>query len=813
MTLHLPRPLPLALALSLVFGTGALQAQSAPNTDTNAAAAREIRIAAQPLGDALNAWARQTQMQMAVQHALVAGKTAPAVAGQLTPRQALDRLLQGSGLVANVQGSTVSIRRAPEPGQDASLAAVTVTAQGPQDGTTEGSGSYTTQQMSTATGLPMSIRETPQSVSVVTRARMADSAVTSVQDALEYTTGMVVSAVRGESYEFLSRGSRAHNLLIDGTAIAYDADSMGSDTLAIYDRIEVVRGSTGLMEGAGGPSASINLVRKRPTREFQGEVSASVGSWSNRSATLDLGGPLNEAKTLRARTVVTADQGDTFTSGYSRKGQLVYGIVEADIAKDTILTLGGYYNNRKSPGADYNGVPTRADGSLYDFDRSVRANPVWSHWDKIHTNLFGEVKSHLGNGWEVAFKGSYLESKLDILGTGMWARDAADTLVFEGKKFNNRSEQTSFDLGAHGPVTLFGREHQLALGMDYRRRHDDYTGGNSVGYASRFDPANWEASVQAPLPTKWSQDANNGYIQDLKVAQYGAYGTAKINITEPLKVIVGGRLSWYQSDEYLRSGSWQSTTSLKEKAEFTPYVAVTYDLDKNYTVYGSVTSIFLPQNYAATGGGLLDPIKGTNYEAGVKGEFFDGRLNASAAVFQINQTNLPVLLDRSACVSTSVNCYGAAGEVRSRGTELEISGNLSSHWKAFAGYAFVRSEYAQDSTAGKAGTPYGTTMPRHVFTLSTMYSFPGELAGWRVGASARVQSDISNIRAGFANVAQPGYGIANLVVGWRVNKDLDLQLNVNNLFDKYYYRAVASPVHGNLFGNPRNAQLTARYQF
>ena len=84
---------------------------------------------------------------------------------------------------------------------------------------------------------------------------------------------------------------------------------------------------------------------------------------------------------------------------------------------------------------------------------------------------------------------------------------------------------------------------------------------------------------------------------------------------------------------------------------------------------------------------------------------------------------------------------------------------------------------------------------------------------WRVGASARVQSDISNIRSGFASVSQPGYGVANLVVGWRVNKDLDLQLNVNNLFDRYYYRAVASPVHGNLFGNPRNAQLTARYQF
>jgi len=811
MTLPIARPLPLVLALSLAFAAGSVWAQSAP--DAAAAPARAFHLAAQPLSDALNAWARQTKMQMAVQHALVAGKTAPAVAGNLTPRQALDRLLLGSGLVAQVQGSTVSIRRAPEPGQDASLAAVTVSAQGLQDGTTEGSGSYTTQQMNTATGVPMSIRETPQSVSVVTRARMADSAVTSVQDALEYTTGIVVSAVRGESHEFLSRGSRAHNLLIDATAIAYDADSMGSDTLAIYDRIEVVRGATGLMEGAGGPSASINLVRKRPTQEFQGEVSASVGSWSNRSATLDLGGPLNEAKTLRGRTVITADHGDTFTSGYSRKGQLVYGIVEADIAKDTTLTLGGYYNNRKSPGADYNGVPTRADGSLYDFDRSVRANPVWSHWDKIHTNLFGEVTHHLGNGWDVAFKGSYLESKLDILGTGMWARDADDTLVFEGKKFNNRSVQSSFDLTANGPLTLLGREHQFALGMDYRRRHDDYTGGNSVGYTSRFDPANWQASVQAPLPTQWSQDTNNGYIQDLKVAQYGAYGTAKFNITEPLKVIVGGRLSWYQSDEYLKSGSWQSTTSLKEKAEFTPYVAVTYDLDKNYTVYGSVTSIFLPQNYAASGGGLLDPIKGTNYEAGIKGEFLHGRLNASAAIFQINQTNLPDLLDRSACVSSAVSCYAPAGEVRSRGTELEISGNLTSQWKAYAGYAFVSSEYVENSGANKAGTRYGVSMPRHVFTLSTMYSLPGELAGWRVGASARVQSEIANTRAGFATVTQAGYGVANLVVGWRVNSNLDLQLNINNLFDKYYYRAVASPVHGNLFGKPRNAQLTARYQF
>jgi len=148
MTLHLRRPLPLALTLSLAFGALPLWAQAAP--EPAAAAAREIRIAAQPLGDALNAWARQAQMQMAVQHALVAGKAAPAVAGSLAPRQALDRLLQGSGLVANVQGSTVSIRRTPEPGQDASLAAVTVTAQGPQDGTTEGTGSSTTQQMNTA---------------------------------------------------------------------------------------------------------------------------------------------------------------------------------------------------------------------------------------------------------------------------------------------------------------------------------------------------------------------------------------------------------------------------------------------------------------------------------------------------------------------------------------------------------------------------------------------------------------------------------------------------------------------------------------
>ncbi|THF66640.1 TonB-dependent siderophore receptor [Pseudothauera nasutitermitis] len=795
----------MALAATCGLPASAWSANGAPPVQ------QSYSIPAGPLAEALTRFAASAGVSVQVDARLVEGLRTAGLSGTHTAASGLASLLAGSGLEAVERANgTYVLRVAPKPTPDADtrLAPVTVTAAAERSGTTEGSGSYTTRAMNTATPLSLSMRETPQSVSVVTRDRIEDSGMTTVEDALAYTTGLTILATAGERSTYSARGFDVTNIMVDGLAIGHDTDTLGSASLAMYDRVEVVRGATGLLEGSGNPSASINLVRKRPTDTRQASVSASAGRWDNYLGTLDIGGPLNEAKTLRARAVVSLQDSDTFTKGYSHERQLFYGTLEADLTDRTLLTLGAYHNKEDNPGADWNGLPTRSDGSFYDFKRSVRASPSWSYWNKENTNVFGELKHTFANDWSVSLKGTYLDSKLDMLGTSLIWRDAADTFTYNVGKYDYHHKQTSIDLRATGPFALFGREHQLAMGANYRRNvSDDGPGGWPGAYSYGFDPSNWQNTIDPPkasIDDLWSRDAEE--------VQYGAYATAKFSLGDPLNLFVGGRLSWYELDETLKSGTWIGNAASEANAEFTPYLALSYDVDTQHTLYGSVTGIFNPQNYSSARGSLLDPVEGTNHELGIKGEYLQGRLNASAALFQINQKNLPESLPAASCPALP-ECYSAAGEVRSRGIELEVSGNLTDNWRAFAGYTYQQAEYVEDSVNGNAGDDFGTNIPHRLLTLSTLYKLPGRFKDWRVGASVRIQSATKRTITGYATVRQSGYGIVNLMAGYSPAKNLDFQLNIHNVFDKEYYRAIGYPDNANLFGEPRNFVLTAKYSF
>lgn len=208
---------PLALAAILAMGAGLYQPAHAQAVGgAGDAPAMAIAIAAQPLSQALAELARQTGTTLVAAPALLAGKTAPAVSGQLSARQALDRLLAGSGLIGSLDGGVIMVRQAPVAGREATLGAVTVTAEAERSGTTEGTGSYTTGSMSTATRLPLSIRETPQSVTVITRDRMEDQALVTASDVLRHTPGFSVHATAPNREEFFARGFGVGNVSIDG---------------------------------------------------------------------------------------------------------------------------------------------------------------------------------------------------------------------------------------------------------------------------------------------------------------------------------------------------------------------------------------------------------------------------------------------------------------------------------------------------------------------------------------------------------------------------------------------------------------------
>lgn len=768
-------------------------------------------IPAGPLNRALTAFGRQAGLQVTYLAAVASSKTSAGFSGPATREHALARILEGTGLRYSFPNTTtVAISANASSGingsADGSTQLDTITVQG-QGATTEGTGSYTTAEMNTATGLNLSIKETPQSVSVVSNARMRDNGMTTVEDALDKTTGITVSATGGERSNYFARGFQVDNIMIDGVPISHDSDTLGSASLAMYDRVEVVRGATGLLEGAGNPSASINLVRKRPTDTQQISVTGSIGSWADYTGILDAGGPLNADGSLRGRFVTSLQDANTYIQDYEHKRQLYYGVLEADLSDSTMLTFGGYYNNERTPGADWNGLPARPDGTFYDFDRSVRSSPSWTYWDKENFNVFTEVKHEFENNWELTVKGSYLDTKLDMLGASLYRIDpAADELQYNIGKYFYHHKQTALDANLKGDFEAFGRNHEFSVGANYRKnKGDDGPGGWPASFAYQFDPLNWQNSINVPYP-----EFNYLWARQSEEINYGVYATTKFNIADPLNIFIGGRLSWSETETYFRSGTYEEATAFKANAEFTPYVAATFDISENLTAYGSITDIFKPQNYQTTSGGFLDPVEGKNYEVGLKGEFLDGRLNASVALFQIDQTNLPQQVVGSC---GGIDCYTAAGEVRSRGVEIEVSGEITSGWNVFAGYTYVDSRYVEGSSGGSVGDRYGRDLPQNILTLSTIYTLPGEWENWRVGASTRIQSKIEGDVAGVTTTKQGGFGTVDLMAAYSPNEKTEFRLNVYNVFDKYYYKSVGYTDNANILGAPRSFMLTGSYKF
>lgn len=808
------KPWPLALAVALAAG---LPLTTALADSSEQQQALTFDLPAASLGATLNAIARQSGQVVSLDPALVSGKQAAAIRGTMTAPDAMRQALAGSGLrLVVTDGGSFSVVAAGESADALELGPTTVT--GAQLGaTTEGTSSYTTGSASTATKMNLSLRETPQSVSVVTRQRMDDQAMTTLGDVVRSAPGLTLTKWGGERERFNSRGFQINNLMIDGLPIQYEEAALSTGLLAMYDRVEIVRGSSGLMEGAGTPGGSINLVRKRPTREFQGSVMASAGGWDNYRNELDLSGPLSESGSLRGRTVISYQDKNSFIDDYENKRSLFYGILEGDLGEDTTMSLGVSWSKDDNPGADWNGLGTYPDGSFLPISRSTRMSPSWSYWDKESTTVFAELEHRFGNDWKARVIATLIESEMDMLGTFINQVTDDPTFTLRGGAYNYDRDQKSVDGYLSGPFQLFGRSHELVLGASYRSNENRDRGAATTLNGSfdigTYDPLNWNPG-SAVLPPV----GEFGLWQRFdEVEQSGVYATTRFSISDPLTLILGGRLDWYEIDTIQYDGAWPyGAANYKATREFTPYAGIVYDLNDTYSVYVSWTRIFQPQNYEDSSRGLLEPQEGSNYEVGIKGEYFDGRLNASAAVFQIDLENLPQQLAAGNCQAGMTACYEAAGKVRSRGFEIEVSGELTPGWQVAGSYTYSHTvvtdpaaEAARPTGTLIKGKRYGSNLPLNLAKLSTSYRLPGEFDSWRIGGSVYSQSDISTS----FGVEQGGYTLVDLQASYDVTRQLQLTFNAKNIFDKRYYSSITEPIGGNFWGDPRNYSLTARYQF
>ncbi|OQR27710.1 TonB-dependent siderophore receptor [Pseudomonas sp. Bc-h] len=765
-----------------------------------------LNLPAQDLSASLTQLSQATGMHIAYDAAQVTGKQAPAINGSLEPGQALTHLLAGSGLSAQVQGNSARVIRPPLAAGDGTMTLGDINIDSQTSSvaglaTTEGSGSYTTGSMSTATKLPLSIRETPQSVSVITRQRIDDQGMNDLNDVVKYAPGITLRKFGSDRQQFLARGFTIDNLMYDGlpTIVSnFTLDTISGADLAMYDRVEVVRGATGLMTGAGSPSATLNLVRKRPTATPQVSVTTSAGSWDRYRTEVDASNKLNESGTLRGRVVTAYEKGNSFVDERDKQRQTFYGVLEADLNDSTTWTLGAS-KQRDDATSDWGSLPAGRNGENLHLPRSTFLSNDWAYWDRDNISVFTDLTHRFDNGWSAKLAAARIWAESDMFSSYM-ATSGATGFGQASGQYDTTDVQTNLDGSLSGPFQLFGREHDLMFGVSRREEKFDQTGGYYGSTPINIYDFNPHSIPKPDISTRTGYESKNTATED------GVYAAARFNPIDPLHIIVGSRISWY--DYKNRSAN---TGDYKVTQEVTPYAGVVYDLNETYSAYASYTEIFKPQNQQDVGGGILDPMTGESYEIGLKGEYLDGGLNASLALFDMTQENRAYAIPDQppTCQQQNRTCYEAAGEVRSRGIDAEVTGALTPDWQFTAAYTLVLSQYVKDRTFEK-GNLFAPNQPKHLFKAATTYHLPGDLNKMRVGADVLAQSETYN-RVGNGHSVQDAYAVVGLMAGYRFDEHWDARVNLNNVFDEKYWQGIPTATGSGVYGDPRNVMFSLKW--
>ncbi|MGP1516609.1 MAG: TonB-dependent siderophore receptor [Ottowia sp.] len=699
----------------------------------------------------------------------------------------------------------------------------------------EGSGSFTsTRPARTAAKLALSQRETPQSVTTITRERLEQQGLTTLTEVMEQTTGISVSNMDTERRAYTARGYSISNFQTDGMLGTYGGYVRPPGDTFVYDRVEVLRGAAGLSVGAGDPSATVNMVRKRPTRRFQGSAAVSVGTHSLRRGEIDLGGPLAWDGRLRGRVVAAVQHAGSFRPLYKQRINAFYGVLEADLGPATTASLGFERQQSDPRGVTWGTVPYwNADGSVAHLPHGLNLTAPWTSWNSVERRVSASVEHQFNPDWRLRAALTRADSEQDghlwYGGSGYPRADGSGISAWYGR-FPVQDTNTAIDVNVDGKFSAWGRRHDLVFGLTGHKRANEVTATapyaippgytNTDAYAAIPDWRTWRGQVPMFGADKrpWLASAND-------VEQKAVYAATRLHVAEPFKLVLGARYSQYENATRRYSsntGALTGTSGYDNDGIFTPYAGLLWDFAPQWTAYASYTDIFQPQNYRDKNNQTLDPVVGDTVELGVKAELLDKRLNFSAALFRSKKDNLAEVDDSvpQNSLPDGGQAYRSSGKGNViDGFEIEASGLITRQWNVFAGYSHTRSRNAK-------GQAINTTVPRNLLRAFSSYRF-GQGLRWTVGGGLNLRSSIWSTAAkptGAFNangspvttrngvIRQPAVWTASLMASYRFTEQLTLSLNVDNVFDKKYYNRVGF-YNGVYAAEPRSARLTLRAQF
>ncbi|MGC1332690.1 TonB-dependent siderophore receptor [Pseudomonas sp.] len=809
-----------AALLSAAVGVAALPiAVQAAEPGATQSADRTYSIAAGPLGEALNQFARQADITLAATPTLTQGKQSAGLQGNYSVQQGLSMLLAGSSLQATRADGARFVLQETQ-GEAMTLPATDVRgfSLGNALGSTDG---YNATHSQIATKTSTALLETSQSVSVVTRQQMDDQGAQTVAQTMRYTPGVLTNPYGAtHRYDYIAmRGfndGSVDNIYIDGLKSMGDSGTYSTMQIDPYflERVDILKGPSSVLYGRSSPGGLVALTTKKPLYEDYHEIQATVGTQGEHGVGFDFSGPLDDEKHIAYRVTGLTHQSDTQFDHNEEKRYAIAPTLSIDFDEDTSLTLQAYLQHDPE-GGYHGGLP--ADGLLHQrngqriSEHFFEGEPDIDHYSRDQQSFGYQFEHRFNDTFTARQNFRYLDSKVDldqVYGYGYTSATSNEL----NRYYSGASERLhSFIIDNMLQAEYFtgAAKHTTLLGVDYQRRKTvvDWTSG-SLAAIDAFNPVYGNSTISYYSPTS--------YLRRLQ--QTGVYLQDLIEL-DKWRFSLGVRQDWVKTSDENRIAETDrpvGTTISDDRSKLTTRAGVLYLFDNGIAPYLSYSESFNPNSYSDASGNPLPPTDGTQWEAGLKYQPPGTENLYTASVFRIDQENLATKLPQE-------NFYRAVGAVRSQGVELEAHLQLTDNLKLLSSYTFTDLKYTKSmvstlSTAdniieNKGNSP--TQAPRQMASVWADYKFSsGALDGLRLGAGLRYVgyswADAEN------TMKVPAYTLYDASVGYDLGKiglqGLDLRVNANNLTDEKYVATCAS-LNFCYVGEERNVTATLSYKF
>lgn len=661
-------------------------------------------------------------------------------------------------------------------------------------------------ESSGATGLNLSAYETPQSLTILDAEVLSDFGLEDINSMLRLTTGINVDATETDRTYYNARGFDITSMHVDSIGIPFGNLLVGDLDTAIYEKVEVIRGSNGLITGLGNPSGTVNYVRKRPANEFDMRTQIEAGRWGKQRLVTDISTPLTDSGRWAARFVGVYQDTENWLDHYANDRTVGSLVIDGQVGDALTVALGYTRQDNNSDGVLWGAAPIiYSNGEQADFDVSTTTTMDWTYWDTLTETTFAEI------GWQISdnlnltstvTQTDYEESSelfYVYWNTGLDPVTGLGMNSYPGN-YDDTRESLLWDTALKSSFTAWGQEHRFNLGLSLADSDSmSLDSAAQTGFELMPPFPGWQGN-EIPRPN-W---ADPYVAADQAMSLNRLYGSLLLSVTDRVDLVLGMSKVDYEN----RGVSFGVSTDSDEDGG-SPYLGFTWELLDDVNLYASYSDIYQPQYYLDEDLQPLGSAEGRSYEFGLKHQLGNGML-ATVALFRTEQENLQEFVEYGdgdgiddTDYSDDFNYAIYRGiTVEADGIELELAGNLTDTVRVQAGYTHLKLE-------DENGNEARTFIPRNSLKLLAAWS-PTWQASLDLGLSLRWQDEMY-FESAYGRISQDNYAILGGYASYDLSDSLNLTLNLDNITDEKYLSSVK--YEQSYYAEPMNYSLTLNWDY